>query len=168
MAMPSSPPLLAQVAPASPPLSPMQLETRKRQFPDYDSLSSDPIFSEDASESDGYTGPKRKRLFKGPWWLDSASAARRVAKSGKIVDSGVWLASENSDHASQPDFFMDDASDAPGSSPPCYEHESLDLPREEPPKLCLATALAARIVESCVEKGPVSYTHLTLPTKRIV
>jgi len=131
----------------------MQLETRKRHFPDYDSLSSDPIFSEDASESDGYTGPKRKRLFKGPWWLDSTSAAHRVAKSGKVVDSGVWLASETSDRASQPDFFMDDASDVPGSSPPSYEHGMQDFTQDHQPKLCLATEMAARTVESCVEKG---------------
>jgi len=133
----------------------MQLETRKRHFPDYDSQSSDPIFSEDASESDSYTGPRKKRLFKGPWWLNSASKSQHAGKSGKIVDSGVWIASESSvDMTSQADDFLHDSHAAPGSSPPpCHEPDFVALPRREPPKLSQAMDLAARIVERCVDLG---------------
>lgn len=135
----------------------MQLDTRKRQFPDYDSQSSDPIFSEDASESDSYTGPRRKRLFKGPWWLNSASKSQhtvKAGKSGKTVDSGVWIASESSiDVPSQADHFLHDAYSAPGSSPPCEEPDYTTVPHREPPRLSQAMDLAARIVERCIDLG---------------
>ncbi|GAB7345266.1 hypothetical protein MBLNU457_3631t1 [Dothideomycetes sp. NU457] len=168
MALFSSPPLPAQDI-VSPPPSPMQLETRKRHFPDYDSQSSDPIFSEDASESDSYTGPRRKRLFKGPWWLDSASKSQHMAKagkSGKIVDSGVWIASESSiDMTSQADQFAYDAHAAPGSSPPRHEPEFVALPRRESPKLSKAMDMAARIVERCIDLGDenVDLSRMDLP-----
>lgn len=73
MSIPSSPPPLpADVfndPPSSPPLPPASFSTRKRHA-DYDSsLSSDPIFSEDASEeSELGGGLKKKRYTKGPWF----------------------------------------------------------------------------------------------------
>lgn len=119
MALPSSPPRLPETDPPSSPLLPEgsgQLPirpadpaigpTRKRQFSDYGSLSSDPLFSDDASDADGQgradEQPKRKRLVKGPWWsLHPASKQdlrRSVAKREKMrnVDSGVWLGSDDS------------------------------------------------------------------------
>lgn len=122
MALPSSPPLLPEFdLPTSPPLLPDEPDlpfrpselveahdrpNLKRQFSDYDSLSSDPIFSEGTSEAedDGSQGqPRRKRLVRGPWYdlrrVSGQSLRQSMAKRERLrfADSGVWLGSEMSD-----------------------------------------------------------------------
>lgn len=98
MAIPSSPPPDFLEPPSSPPLPPvLQVPySRKRHLSDYESLSSDPIFSEDASESDEHTGLKRKRHYRGPWWAHGGPAARlrRMERDGRNADSGVWMGSD--------------------------------------------------------------------------
>ena len=86
--------------------------SRKRQFSDYGSLSSDPLFSEGTSGSEGARDedggrPKRKRLIRGPWWklrersrskginLRKSMMARR--ESLRNADSGVFMGSDLSD-----------------------------------------------------------------------
>lgn len=112
MALPSSPPILAEEPPSSPPLLPTLsnisfagVTNRKRQLSDYGSLSSDPLFSEDASDADGDSQngqPRRKRLVKGPWWtpgkMTGQSLRRNMAKKEgfRNADSGVWMGSDDS------------------------------------------------------------------------
>ncbi|KAG8624088.1 hypothetical protein KVT40_009064 [Elsinoe batatas] len=96
MAIPSSPPIVAEDLPSSPLLPPIAPFQRKRHFTEDDNLSSDPVFSEDGSESDERSGERRKRLYKGPWWGQRITA-RESRKPSKFADSGVWLASETSD-----------------------------------------------------------------------
>lgn len=113
MTLPSSPPRLASEEPPSSPLLPSLNDIsfadnvgRKRLHSDYGSLSSDPLFSEDASEldfKDEEEQPKRKRVFKGPWWdvgrKPRQSLRRTMMKreSFRNVDSGVWMGSDGSD-----------------------------------------------------------------------
>jgi hypothetical protein len=85
MALPSSPPLLPEADNADSPLfAPADSDdllpirpslaagSLKRQYSDYASLSSDPVFSEGTSEAEEEEGadeqPRRKRLVRGPWW----------------------------------------------------------------------------------------------------
>jgi hypothetical protein len=113
MALPSSPPLLCEDPPSSPPQLPTLSDIsfqcvagRKRLHSDYGSLSSDPLFSEDVSELD-FNGdddqPKPKRLFKGPWWdvgqkpRQSLRKSMMKKESFRNVDSGVWMGSDSSD-----------------------------------------------------------------------
>jgi len=117
MALPSSPPSLPDTdLPLSPTLLPTSSNLpagaldRKRQRSDYGSLSSDPIFSDSTSDADDRTDgerPKRKRLFKGPWWsagkqstpdLRRSMAVKGGLKGGsRNADSGVWMGSDSSD-----------------------------------------------------------------------
>lgn len=113
MALPSSPPRFISEEPPSSPLLPSLSDIpyadnvgRKRLHSDYGSLSSDPLFSEDASEldfKDDDEQPKRKRTFKGPWWdvgrKPRQSLRRTMMKkeSFRHVDSGVWMGSDGSD-----------------------------------------------------------------------
>lgn len=75
ISIPSSPPSLPDEAfnepPSSPPLLPPPFPSRKRHADYESSLSSDPIFSEDASEESDPNGAlfkKKKRYTKGPWF----------------------------------------------------------------------------------------------------
>lgn len=113
MALPSSPPrFISEELPSSPLLpsindiSCTSNAGRKRLHSDYGSLSSDPLFSEDASEldfKDEEEQPRRKRTFKGPWWdvgrKPRQSLRRTMMKkeSFRNVDSGVWMGSDGSD-----------------------------------------------------------------------
>ncbi|GAB7357240.1 hypothetical protein MBLNU459_g8220t1 [Dothideomycetes sp. NU459] len=102
MSLPSSPPSLPEEIfndpPSSPPLPPAQFPTRKRHADYESSLSSDPIFSEDASEESEYSGAKKKRHYKGPWFRLPAVRREIGAKSGtRNQDSGVWMGSDSSD-----------------------------------------------------------------------
>jgi hypothetical protein len=118
MALPSSPPRLSSEEPPSSPLLPTLNDIsftanagRKRLHSDYGSLSSDPLFSEDASEldfNDEGEQPKRKRLFKGPWW-DVGRRPRQSLRKNMMkkegfrnVDSGVWMGSDGSSEDSLP------------------------------------------------------------------
>jgi ribosomal protein S27AE len=120
MALPSSPPRLSSEEPPSSPLLPTLNDIdisfpanagRKRLHSDYGSLSSDPLFSEDASElefNDEGEQPKRKRLFKGPWW-DVGRRPRQSLRKNMMkkegfrnVDSGVWMGSDGSSEDSVP------------------------------------------------------------------
>jgi len=103
MSFPSSPPSLPDHVfndpPSSPPLPPAAFPSRKRQARwDYDSsMSSDPIFSEDASEESEATGIKRKRYVRGPWYQHAQSpAVSRIRGDKPKGDSGVWLGSDSS------------------------------------------------------------------------
>ncbi|KAI5199670.1 hypothetical protein E4T38_06881 [Aureobasidium subglaciale] len=103
MNIPSSPPALPDDVfnepPSSPPLAPAEFPSRKRHAGwEYDSsMSSDPIFSEDASEESEVTGTKRKRFVRGPWYQHAHSPAMsRVRAGGRKGDSGVWLGSDSS------------------------------------------------------------------------
>ncbi|KAH0021389.1 hypothetical protein KCU78_g6148, partial [Aureobasidium melanogenum] len=103
MSIPSSPPVLPDEVfnepPSSPPLPPAAFPSRKRHAGwDYDSsMSSDPIFSEDASEESEVTGIKRKRFVRGPWYQHAHSPAMaRVKGDTHKPDSGVWLGSDSS------------------------------------------------------------------------
>ncbi|KAI4716962.1 hypothetical protein E4T48_06806 [Aureobasidium sp. EXF-10727] len=103
MFIPSSPPVLPDEVfnepPSSPPLPPAAFPSRKRHAGwDYDSsMSSDPIFSEDASEESEVSGIKRKRFVRGPWYQHAQSpAVSRVRGETRKPDSGVWLGSDSS------------------------------------------------------------------------
>jgi ribosomal protein S27AE len=118
MALPSSPPRLSSEEPPSSPLLPTLNDIsftanagRKRLHSDYGSLSSDPLFSEDASEldfNDEGEQPKRKRLFKGPWWDVGCRPRQSLRKSMmkkegfRNVDSGVWMGSDGSSEDNLP------------------------------------------------------------------
>lgn len=88
------------------------IHSRKRQFSDYGSLSSDPLFSEGTSDSEpaqeeGHGRVKRKKLVRGPWWklrdrsrsksvnLRKSMMARR--EGFRNADSGVFMGSDLSD-----------------------------------------------------------------------
>ena len=156
MALRSSPPpaFVDQDVPSSPPLPAARLGLRKRHFADCESLSSDPIFSEDASESDEYNNGRRKRLYKGPWWRHGDLAARvnRPAKQPKPVDSGVWMGSDLSDDsiAQSRQCMRESTLPSPkGSSPPLGDEPAF----ETMPSIPSAERLAARIVFEAVEQG---------------
>jgi hypothetical protein len=162
MALPSSPPRLSSEEPPSSPLLPALDDVlfttnagRKRQYSDYGSLSSDPLFSEDASELD-FNGeeekPKRKRLFKGPWWdvgrRPRQSLRRNMMKKEgfKNVDSGVWMGSDGSEESLP----MDHSRMKLGlrnESGRQHQH-SQRLESKDGPK-----AYADRVVQGCLEHG---------------
>jgi hypothetical protein len=103
MFIPSSPPVLPDEdfnePSSSPPLPPSAFPSRKRHAGwEYDSsMSSDPIFSEDASEESEVTGIKRKRFVRGPWYQHANSPVMaRVRGETRKPDSGVWLGSDSS------------------------------------------------------------------------
>jgi hypothetical protein len=104
MSIPSSPPTLPDHVfdepPSSPPLPPLKFPSRKRPATwNYDSsMSSDPIFSEDASDESEVTGTKRKRYVRGPWFQHApqSPAISRLRGSQSKDDSGVWLGSDSS------------------------------------------------------------------------
>jgi len=155
MAVPSSPPLPAQDAFDLPSLDASDHDLRKRHYADYDSLSSDPVFSEDASESDERTGRKKKRLFKGPWWANTAFAPGGSANGHKTklpADSGVWLASESSEASfSQNEQYTHRQRYMRGSSPPLPEDDPEPTVQDNP-ALPTAEDLAARWIWQCVEE----------------
>lgn len=96
MSIPSSPPPLPEELfndpPSSPPLAYTSYHSRKR-YADHDSsLSSDPIFSEDASEESEMNGgfrKKQKKYIKGPWFKHASSPAlqRTAAANARNADS---------------------------------------------------------------------------------
>ena len=90
----SSPPLADADIPSSPPLIPQLYVPRKRRFDD--NLSSDPLFSEDLPETDDHP-IRRKRLYRGPWWMHVQDTTSDGRKMTRFADSGVWLASESSE-----------------------------------------------------------------------
>jgi len=164
MDIPSSPPSLpSDDLPSSPSLPQDATAYGKRPYPvEYDSLSSDPIFSEDASESDSQTGAKRKRLYKGPWWGDGTPVTRRENKPAKVNDSGVWLGSEASDDGmglSQSQSKNRGQASVPHTVTTFRSPLSARKRRPRAPSRPRATALptaetlATRIIMNCVEVG---------------
>jgi hypothetical protein len=159
MALPSSPPLLCEDPPSSPPQLPTLSDIsfpgaagRKRLYSDYGSLSSDPLFSEDVSELD-FNGdddqPKPKRLFKGPWW-DVARRPRQSLRKSMMkkesfrnVDSGVWMGSDSSE-----DSIFGESSKT--KLPVRDEHKQQ---RQQPAWQDDPEAFAARVVMGCLEHG---------------
>lgn len=165
MALPSSPPRLASEEPPSSPLLPTLGDIssftanagRKRLHSDYGSLSSDPLFSEDASElefKDDDEQPQRKRLFKGPWWdvgrRPRQSLRRNMMKKEgfRNVDSGVWMGSDGSsddslsiDNSRMKLAFRDDSG---------RQRQQYQQPTEwsNDPE-----AFADRVVQGCLEHG---------------
>ena len=127
---------------------------RKRQLSEYGSLSSDPLFSEDASDAgddEDIGQPRRKRLVKGPWWTPGRKAGhslrRNMAKNVgfRNVDSGVWMGS-------------DDSLDSLKSSQAIMEGLGIqDIERQTPADSFMTImdpdALAAEIVMRCVDNG---------------
>ena len=104
MSIPSSPPALPDDVfnepPSSPPLPPAVFPSRKRHAGwEYESsMSSDPIFSEDASEESEVNGVRKKRYVRGPWYHHSHSPALNRVRGGETRkgDSGVWMGSDSS------------------------------------------------------------------------
>ena len=159
MALPSSPPLLCEDPPSSPPQLPTLSDIsftgaagRKRLHSDYGSLSSDPLFSEDVSELD-FNGdddqPKPKKLFKGPWW-DVARRPRQSLRKSMMkkesfrnVDSGVWMGSDGSD-----DSILSDGTKAKPAVRDEYKRQ-----RQQPAWQNNPEAFAARVVMGCLEHG---------------
>ncbi|PSK55133.1 hypothetical protein B9Z65_2522 [Elsinoe australis] len=156
MALPSSPPLLAQDIPSSPPLPPVSFHSRKRHFAEDDNLSSDPVFSEDASEADDQPGFRKKRIYKGPWWAHSRSG-QIPRKPSKFADSGVWLASESSDDGFLPSLSRQASAsvaalimDSPDSGEQFHNANKDTRPDRTLPA---PETLAARIVLDCVDNS---------------
>lgn len=159
MALPSSPPLLCEDPPSSPPQLPTLSDIsfqcaagRKRLHSDYGSLSSDPLFSEDVSEldfDDDDDQPKPKRLFKGPWWdvgqkpKQSLRKSMMKKESFRNVDSGVWMGSDSSD-----DSIFGERSKT--KLPVRDEHKQQ---RQQPAWQDDPEAFAARKVMDCLENG---------------
>lgn len=164
MALPSSPPLLPEldlpeVAPSADlPLRALAASSsslphsRKRQLSDYGSLSSDPLFSDTASDTDQEgveEQPRRKRLLRGPWWNLRTISGRDVRlgamkKSMRVADSGVWMGSDDSIDdiiSSQQQMQKLDVQDAEKQTAP---------PQPQVPD---AETLAARFIQQCLEDG---------------
>ncbi|EME80480.1 uncharacterized protein MYCFIDRAFT_216239 [Pseudocercospora fijiensis CIRAD86] len=148
MALPltSSPPLFPTEPPSSPAFLPVLDRNRKRGLSEYDN-SSDPLFSDDTSGAEdvtGYERPKRKRMFKGPWYnLGSKHSLREgMAKRDSVrnVDSGVWMGSDGSEESV-------DSTVAEGSKIRLPNHAAI----ERAP--LTAEALARSIIDHCVEDG---------------
>ncbi|KAK5011792.1 hypothetical protein LTR28_003607 [Elasticomyces elasticus] len=105
MDFPSSPPSLLLEPPTSPPRSPSLplFLSKRRRCPSRDefSQSSDPIFSESASETDERAGSRKaKKQFKGTWWEYGAGQRLLGNKAdGRNADSGVWMGSDSTDDA---------------------------------------------------------------------
>ena len=120
MALPSSPPLLPsdelptvpsfptepEQRPVRPSLRSLRTSSRKRQYSDYESVSSDPLFSEATSEveeDNDYDKPRRKRQLRGPWYnlrrTSSIGLRQNMARRERIrlADSGVWMSDDMSD-----------------------------------------------------------------------
>lgn len=161
MALPSSPPLLCEDPPSSPPLLPTIDSIsftgnagRKRPHSDYGSLSSDPLFSEDISEfefrGDGDEQPRRKRMVKGPWWnvgRRQGNSLRKsmVKKEGlRNADSGVWMGSDDSMES-----FCSDAGriDNTVRDETAQQRRLLGLSGDDP------ESFAAKVVQRCSENG---------------
>ena len=160
MDLPSSPPRFSSEEPPSSPLLPTLNDVtftanagRKRLHSDYGSLSSDPLFSEDASEldfKDEEEQPKRKRLFKGPWWdvgrRPRQSLRRNMMKKERFrnVDCGVWLGSDGSDESLPVE---------PPRMKLAFRDES-SRPQQQRPALGNdPVAFADRVVQGCLENG---------------
>ena len=177
MAIPSSPPALlvdfseskdSQAASdAELPLFPPRGLSRKRQFSDYGSGSSDPVFSEDASEGDAadYEQPfrRRRKCIKGPWWQQRSRAKlslrRSMARRGrvKLADSGIWMGSDSTD--STADFSFADREEDPAIE--STTSRTLTRPNDTRPP---AEALALSAIHACLESGQemIDLTNLDL------
>lgn len=160
MALPSSPPLLCEDPPSSPPLLPTISSIaftanagRKRPHSDYGSLSSDPLFSEDASEYDFREDdeqPRRKRMVKGPWWSVGRREGQSLRKSMvkkegfRNADSGVWMGSDDS-----MDSFVSEKSriELPVRDEAGKQRRPIGSAGEDP------ETFAAKVVQRCVENG---------------
>jgi hypothetical protein len=160
MALPSSPPRFSSEEPPSSPLLPTLNDVhftanagRKRLHSDYGSLSSDPLFSEDASEldfKDEEEQPKRKRLFKGPWWdvgrRPRQSLRKNMMKKERFrnVDSGVWMGSDGSDDSLPMD---------PPRMKLAFRDESSRPQQQRLGSGNDPVAFADRVVQGCLETG---------------
>ncbi|TKA77695.1 hypothetical protein B0A55_04005 [Friedmanniomyces simplex] len=161
MALPSSPPLLADDDDSDLPSAPSLLSLptdsyhRKRQHSDYDSLSSDPLFS-DTTEDDEVQDaerPRRKKLVRGRWWEVGKRSAhdfrRRMAKKESLrnADSGVFMGSDASEGSV----------DSILSSQQRLQELAVedDVVEENAPVQAVldAEAYAARIIQMCLDSG---------------
>ncbi|KAM0721635.1 hypothetical protein Q7P37_002560 [Cladosporium fusiforme] len=160
MALPSSPPLIGEDPPSSPPLLPTISSIafagnagRKRPHSDYGSLSSDPLFSEDTSEldfQDVSEQPRRKRMVKGPWWSVGRRQGQNLRKSMvkkeglRNADSGVWMGS-------------DDSMESLPSDNGRIEHVMREEATKQRRLIGLSDddpeAFAAKVVQGCLENG---------------
>ncbi|KAK3643061.1 hypothetical protein LTR56_010435 [Elasticomyces elasticus] len=163
MALPSSPPLLAEendlpVATTFLPLASGSSISfgalqRKRQYADYDSLSSDPVFSDttEDDEAQDIERPRRKKVVRGPWWhvgKGNAHDLRRgmAKKEGfRNADSGVWMGSD-----------VSESSDSVLSSRQRLQELAVEGQVEDAvPARAISDAetYAARIIQTCLDRG---------------
>jgi hypothetical protein len=165
MALPSSPPLLPEsFNTTSPPLLPVDSEllplrpsitggSRKRQYSDYENFSSDPVFSEGASEGEDEgigEGPRRKRLVRGPWWCLRRNMAKR--DRWRTADSGVWLGSDLSDESMDSTFSsQQELAKLEVTEKSAYASASSAPPPSSP--LDPAQTLAAEEIARCLDSG---------------
>ncbi|KAK5715590.1 hypothetical protein LTR15_010235 [Elasticomyces elasticus] len=162
MALPSSPPLLAEendlpVATTFLPLAsgssiPFGALHRKRQYADYDSLSSDPVFSDTTEDDEAQNAerPRRKKVVRGPWWHVGKGNAhdlrRGMAKEGfRNADSGVWMGSD-----------VSESSDSVLSSRQRLQELAVEWQvKDAVPARAIpdAETYAARIIQTCLDRG---------------
>ncbi|KAK5674242.1 hypothetical protein LTS10_012979 [Elasticomyces elasticus] len=163
MALPSSPPLLAEEndLPVATTFLPLGSGSgisfgalqRKRQYADYDSLSSDPVFSDttEDDEAQDTERPRRKKVVRGPWWhvgKGNANDLRRgVAKKEgfRNADSGVWMGSD-----------VSESSDSMLSSRQRLQELAVEGQAEDAiPARAIpdAETYASRIIQTCLDRG---------------
>ncbi|OQO08793.1 hypothetical protein B0A48_05683 [Cryoendolithus antarcticus] len=133
--LPARLPTLASFAPSSP-----SEKSLKRRPPDDDSCSSDPLFSDEASDPglpEVGERARRKRKVRGPWWT-LEDKKRKPPPSAK--DSGVFMGSDASVSASP------SSSAASKAVPPL---KRISAAKKSSP----AEELAGRIISNCLDNG---------------
>ncbi|KAK5747515.1 hypothetical protein LTR17_000157 [Elasticomyces elasticus] len=162
MALPSSPPLLAEEndLPVATTFLPLGSGSgisfgalqRKRQYADYDSLSSDPVFSDTTEDDEAQDAerPRRKKVVRGPWWHVGKGAhdlRRGMAKKEgfRNADSGVWMGSD-----------VSESSDSMLSSRQRLQELAVEGQAEDAvPARAIpdAETYASRIIQTCLDRG---------------
>ncbi|WPH01545.1 Hypothetical protein R9X50_00439200 [Acrodontium crateriforme] len=165
MALPSSPPVLPEPdLPSSPPSLCLSQQpslgfggpSRKRQFSDYGSFSSDPWFSDTTSDADlrdDSEQPKRKKVVQGPWWSLGRKAGqnlrRNMAKeSFRNTDSGVWMGSDEHEASSDDIASSQNKSEIMAMSD-ASDGEATPMPK----KVINAGDIVGRIINNCLDEG---------------
>ncbi|KAK6429024.1 hypothetical protein LTR95_014832, partial [Oleoguttula sp. CCFEE 5521] len=133
--LPARLPTLASFAPSSP-----SEKSLKRHHPDDDSCSSDPLFSDEASDPglpEAGERPRRKRKVRGPWWT-LEDKKRKFPPSAK--DSGVFMGSDASISASP---------SSSAASKTVSPLKRIYAAKKSSP----AEELAGRIISNCLDNG---------------
>ncbi|KAK0833620.1 hypothetical protein LTR73_001383 [Friedmanniomyces endolithicus] len=161
MALPSSPPSLAideepDLPSASdflPIASASHSQHRKRPHSGYDSLSSDPLFSDTTEDDEAQNAERsrRKKLVRGPWWRRDPDFRRNMAKRGALrnADSGVFIGSDDSD-----DIMDSILSSQHRLQELAVEDEVVEEEEEAPVQaVSPAESCAARIIQANLDSG---------------